>query len=123
MKMFRGYLIAAAVSALSLSACANSALGGLPAAPAEIADATVIDEKAALSVEIAYQAVALSVKAMAQTNIILGTSAEQIAALDRAAYNAVKAARAAYDAGNADSYLQAEAIAREHITALLRLVT
>lgn len=122
MRMFRGFIIAAA---MSLCACApsSSAIGGLPAAPAEIADATVIDENAALSVEIAYQAVALSVRAMAQTNIIMGTSAEEIAALDRAAYAAVKAARAAYDAGNADSYLAAEALARDHITALLRLVT
>jgi hypothetical protein len=122
MKRFRGFFI---LAALSLCACAApaSTIGGLPAAPAEIADATVVDEKAALSVEIAYQAAALSVKAMAQTNIIMGTPAEKIAALDRAAYRAVRAARAAYDAGNADSYREAEAIARKHIAALLRLVT
>ena len=122
MKLFRGFFIFAAAS-LCACAPAGSAIGGLPAAPAEIADATVADEKAALTVEIAYQAAALTVKAMAQNNIIMGTSAERIAALDRAAYDAVKAARAAYDAGNADSYQAAEAIARDHIAALLRLIT
>ncbi|HWT42801.1 MAG TPA: hypothetical protein VN152_09150 [Sphingopyxis sp.] len=121
MKRFAFLILAAA----SLCACApaGSTIGGLPAAPADISETTVVDEKAALSVEIAYQAVALSVKAMAQTNIIMGTPAETIAALDRAAYAAVKAARAAYDAGNAESYREAEAIARDHIAALLRLVT
>lgn len=123
MKRMRGLLVAVS---LALSACAgpNAASdGGLPAAPAEIADTTTLDEQVALSVELAYQAAGLAVKTAADTGILRGDAAASVAALDRKAYAAVRAVRRAYDTGNAASYGHAAAIARSEIAALLRLVT
>lgn len=123
MKMFRGYLIAAASFALCACSLSTSLAGGLPTAPAEIADATVIDEKVALSVELAYQAAATAVKFAAETGVLRGEAADKAKAIDDRAYRAVQSARAAYDAGNALSYIDAERVARSEIAALLRLVT
>ena len=123
MKMFRGYLIAAASLALCGCSLATSFAGGLPTTPAEIADTTVVDEKVALSVELAYQAAGTAVKFAAETGVLRGDAALQAKAIDARAYRAVQSARTAYDAGNALSYIDAERIARSEIAALLRLVT
>lgn len=120
---FRGFLIAAS---LALCACAVPGIapadGGLPNAPGELADATLLDEQAALSVELAYQAAGTAVRTAVDAGVLHGEAADKVAALDRQAYRAVRAVRDAYDAGNADSYAQAAIIARRHIAALLALV-
>lgn len=121
MTKFRGFLIAAS---LALCACApnTSADGGLPNAPGDLADATVLDEQTALSVELAYQAAGLAVKSAADAGVLHGDAAAKAAKLDRQAYGAVRAVRDAYDAGNADSYAQAAVIARKQIAAILALI-
>ncbi|OHC96388.1 MAG: hypothetical protein A2792_00095 [Sphingomonadales bacterium RIFCSPHIGHO2_01_FULL_65_20] len=120
---FRGYLIAAALAVCAVACTPLATNGGLPQAPEEIADATVLDEQVALSVELAYQATAIAAKAAADSGTLKGERAAQIATLDRRAFAAVQAVRKAYDAGNARSYGEAVAIARVEIAALLRLVT
>lgn len=122
MRLFRGFFVAAA---LSLCACAapQSAIGGLPAAPAELADRTTLDEQTALGIELAYQAAAFAVLTATDAGLIRGAIAEQVAACDRAAHSAVVALRAAYDAGNARSYSDAAKIARKAVGALLAAQT
>jgi len=119
----RGFLIA---TSLALCACAVPGTapsdGSLPNAPGDLADATLLDEQAALSVELAYQAAGAAVKTAVDAGVLHGDAADQVAALDRQAYRAVRAVRDAYDAGNADSYAEAAIIARKHIAALLALV-
>lgn len=122
MRLFRGFFIAAT---LSLCACApaQSAIGGLPTAPVELADRTTLDEQTALGIERAYQAAAFAVLTATDAGLIRGALAEQVAACDRVAHRAVVALRGAYDAGNARSYTEAAAIARKAVAALLAAQT
>lgn len=98
-------------------ALAGCTIGTPPVtAPAQIADRTTLDEQAALAVELAYQAAATAV---------LATGAEKradVRAADQRAYAAVKAVRAAYDAGNAASYLAATVSARAAVASLLTAI-
>ena len=104
--------------ALALPGCAT--LGGmLPPSPAAVSDRTVLDEQAALSVELAYQAAGIAIRAATATGVVRGETATRIAELDSRAYRAVLAVRAAYDAGNAQSYGVAAENARAEIVALL----
>ena len=114
-------LIAAA--SLSLASCAPmlAAMGGLPPSPAAAADQTRLDEQAALSVELAYQAANQAVSFAVDLGFIRGERATRLAAIDRRAYRAVLTARVAYDAGNAASYGAAVVTARAEILALLNL--
>lgn len=106
--------------ALCLSGCAGlSALTQLPPAPAAAANRTVLDEQAAISVELAYQAAARAVSLAVDLGLIRGEAAARVAELDRRAYRAVLTARAAYDAGNATSYGAAVATARAEIAAMI----
>lgn len=123
MRYFRGFLIAASLALCACTGPIAASDGGLPAAPAEIAETTALDEQVALSVELAYQAAGLAVKTAADSGILRGDAAASVAALDRKAYGAVRAVRKAYDTGNAASYGEAAAIARSEIASLLRLVT
>jgi len=122
MRLFRGFTIAIS---LALCACApgQSAIGGLPAAPAELADGTTLDEQTALGIELAYQAAAFAVLTATDAGLIRGPVADQVAACDRAAHSAVVALRSAYDAGNARSYSDAAKIARKAVAALLAAQT
>lgn len=93
-------------------ALASCNMGALPA-PNTVADRTTLDERAAIGVELAYQAAA---------QLALSTGAakrEDVKAADRKAYAAVKAVRAAYSAGNASSYPTAAIAAHEAVAALL----
>lgn len=110
-------LILAAALALSLPACTT-----IPTAPVDVANQTVVDEQAALSVELAYQAAALAVTTAAKVGALKGENAAKAAELDNKAYSAVLAVRRAYDTGNATSYAAAASTARSDIAALLALV-
>lgn len=93
----------AALAALALASCAPLTVG---TGPAPIADSTILDEKAALGVELAYKVA----RTLAETAVDVGLVkpgtplARRVADADNRAYAAVQAARAAYRAGNAASY-------------------
>lgn len=94
---------------LALASCGVSSLP----APNTVADRTTLDERAAIAVEMAYQAAA---------QLALSTGAakrENVKAADRRAYAAVKAARDAYSAGNASSYAAAAAGAHTAVASFL----
>lgn len=107
-------------AALSLSGCA--ALDGLmrlPAQPVAVANKTVLDEQAAISVELAYQAAATALLIATRAGFVTGDNARNAMALDNEAYRKVLAVRAAYDAGNASSYGVALADARTAVKLVL----
>ena len=121
LKLFR---VLPALLALSLCGCASLGLAsGAPPNPASVANATTLDERGAIAVEIAYQAAARATEALTDAGLIEGAAATRIAELDRKAFTAVQAARRAYDAGNATSYADAIRSARTEIASLLRLIT
>jgi len=98
---------------LALASCTSL---GIPMSPATVADRTTLDERAAIGVELAYQAAA---------QVALATGAaksDKVKAADRRAYAAVKAVRAAYSAGNASSYPTAAIAAHEAVAALLTAI-
>lgn len=98
--MFR--LFAAALLSLSLVGCGM--LTTSPGAPSEYAEQTTLDERAALSVELAYKAARLALEVAVDSGALTGNAAATAAEADRRAYAAVQAVRAAYRAGNAESY-------------------
>lgn len=106
-------------AALALSACATPTV--LPP-PVEVADRVILDEQAALGAELAYKAVRTAVELAVDAGVIKGERARQVAALDRRAYSAVRAVRAAYVAGNASSYTAAAVTARSAVGDLLALI-
>lgn len=118
-RLLFGAIIAFALM-LGLSGCAT--LGQLPTGPDAVANATVLDEKAAVSAELAYQAAALSLRTGLQSGLIKGEAAAKAGKADAAAYAALLGARAAYKAGNATDFSTALAKAREAINALIALV-
>lgn len=79
----------------------------------------VVDEQAALAVELAYQAAAIAVLTADRAGLVPASRKADIAELDRRAFLAVLAARSAYDAGNAASYAGALAKARAAVRNLL----
>jgi hypothetical protein len=126
-KIFGMFCLAFAM--LGLSACTSlpppeitTQIAALPAAPTEIANTTVLDEQAALSVELAYQASALTLRSGLRAGLIKGPDAVRAAKADQIAYSAVQAVRAAYDAGNARSYTAALVAAREAVTRSLNIL-
>lgn len=93
-------------------ALASCNMGALPA-PNTVANQTTLDERAAIAVEMAYQAAA-------QLALSTGVAKrESVKAADRRAYEAVKAVRNAYSAGNASSYATAAASAHTAVASLL----
>lgn len=101
----------ATAAALSLvAACVTTP------APVTVANHTKLDEQAALAVELAYQA---SAQALLATG---AAKRPEVKAADNRAYAAVKAVRAAYDAGNASSYTAAVESARGAVSALLTAI-
>jgi hypothetical protein len=107
-----------AFAALSLTACSTAVVP----TPVEVADRVVLDERIAVSVELAYKAARTAVETAVDAGLVKGDKATTLAALDRKAYTAVLAVRAAYNAGNAQSYndavLQAQ-VAISSITSIL----
>lgn len=113
------FALLAALS-LGIAACAGfTAPAGVPTSPSEAADTTVLDERAALSVELAYKALRLAMETAVDAGALTGERARQAAALDNRAYAAVVAVRTAYRAGNAQSYATAVDEARAAIGATL----
>ena len=109
---------------LGLSACGG--LAGLmtppanfPASPSAVANTTKLDEQAALGVELAYQAANRATFFAAKAGFLSPDAKLRAADLDNAAYKAVLATRAAYDAGNATSYAVAATRAQAAISTLL----
>lgn len=114
-------LLFAAVASLGLAACVPT-IGNLPSTPATVANETLLDERAAIAVESAYAGARTVLEALVDAGMITGTSASRAAELDRQAYSAVQRVRAAYRAGNADSYAEAVNDARRAIAGLLGAV-
>lgn len=111
------------LAALSLSACTTGqVVSAIPAAPAAVANKTVLDEQAALGVELAYQAAALSLITATRAGLIKGDAATKAAALESRAYAAVLAVRGAYNTANADSYSDALVQARSLVAQIVAIV-
>ena len=91
-----------------LSACTGMAgIPNIPAAPVEVANQTVLDERGAIAAEVAYKAFRTAVEFATDAGMLTGANAKRAAHFDNLAYAAVGAARAAYRAGNAESYQKA----------------
>ena len=99
--------------ALACGACTT-----IPA-PGTVANQTVLDERTALAVELAYKAARLATETATDAGLIRGATAATVARLDRAAYGAVGAVRSAYQAGNAADYLSALTQAQRAVQALV----
>jgi hypothetical protein len=98
--------------AAALVACSPATLVGLPASPQVAADRTTLDEQALLGVELAYKAARIAVEVYVDSGHCTGACATRFRDLNRRAYAAVNAARAAYRAGNATGYIAALGEAR-----------
>lgn len=108
---------------IALAACPLAAgCVGAAIEPVPVADATRLDEQAALSVELAYQAAALAVLTADRAHLIPDRMRQDIRRVDAAAFEGVKAVRRAYDAGNAAAYSDAQRTARAAIKRLMRAV-
>lgn len=79
-----------------LHACETFADG-----PKAVADTSVADERAVIALELAYTSATRAGTTLARAGII---DAERFKELDRKAYTALQAVRAAYRAGNSDGY-------------------
>lgn len=92
-------------AALALTSCAS-----LPA-PNTVADTVVLDEQAAVGVELAYKTARTLAELAVDAGLVKpGTPlAAKVAAADNRAYAAVQGARAAYRAGNGLDYTLAVA--------------
>lgn len=133
MKLLSRYFILA-IAATALTACvpataafdalASAATQAGPSANAALAaaDGTVLDEKAAIAVELAYQASATAILTATRAGFIQGETAKKVAAADLAAYRAVLLVRASYQTGNARSYGEAATKAVTLIKATLALL-
>lgn len=110
----------ALVAALALSACTT--IPALPPAPAAVADKIALDERGAIAAEVAYKAFRTAVEFASDAGLLRGANAKRAADLDNRAYAAVGAARAAYRAGNADSYQRAVDEALKAVAAALSAI-
>lgn len=112
------------ISALALSLTGCQALGTLmaPPAPAAVANQTVLDEQGAIGVELAYKAARIAVEMAVDAGFLKGEAASRAAAADDAAFAAVAGVRAAYRAGNAQSYGIAMADARTAVASMLTAI-
>lgn len=113
--MIRILLVAAA---LALSGCAT--VPSVPSAPVDLTSQTTLDEKGAIAAETAYTAAAKAASLAIRAGVIHDPATiKRIGELDRQAYAAVQATRAAYDAGNASSYVSAFTRSNAAVRALL----
>lgn len=93
-----------------------------PTSPGQIANQTVLDEKAGIAIETAYAAAAEAATLALRGGFVSGPQAQRIAEIDNRAYAAVQATRAAYRAGNARSYSEAAASALPILRELLAAI-
>lgn len=89
--------------------------------PAVLADRTRLDEQVAIGAEAMYRGASLLVEPLVDAGLIRGQQAERFRTLNREAFDAVRAVRTAYDAGNARSYAAAAERASGAIAKLLAL--
>lgn len=117
--MARKWLYAAAlgVSSLGLVSCET-----VPTGPRDVADQTILDERAALAVELAYRAAGTALEIAVDAGALTGENAAAAARLENRAYTAVLAVRAAYDTGNASTYAEAVDSAQRAVSAVLAAV-
>jgi len=112
------------IPALAAMAACSVPTGGINVPPpSSIADATVLDEKLALGAEATYAAARTAMEFQVDRGQITGAAATRASALNRKAYAATLAVRSAYDAGNADGYVEAAAtatLATSQLLAVLR---
>jgi hypothetical protein len=113
----RRIIIAAA--ALALAGCETPQI---PASPADAANQTILDERAALGAELAYKAARTAVEVAVDAGIIKGEGAARVAAYDNRAYSALQSARAAYRTANASSYAAALTEAHAAISDMIKLL-
>lgn len=107
---------------LALAACSFAGVESVPPNPADVADRTILDERAALGVELAYRAAGIALELAVDAGALRGEHAATAATLERRAYSAVLAVRAAYDTGNATTYANALDKARAAVAAVLAAV-
>jgi hypothetical protein len=127
---FKLYFVVPALAIAALSACYGDAVSSGASiadavhapAPATIADRTVLDEKAVLGAELAYQAFRTAAELAVDAGVLKGPRAAQVADLDNRAYQALGLARVAYRTGNAPTYSSALDNARAVIAQGLALV-
>ncbi len=114
-----GNLAGSVNSAATVAASAADA-AGLPS-PSSLTDQTKLDEQVAIGAEAMYKGARLLVEPLVDVGIIRGQTAERFRVLNREAFDAVRAVRAAYDTGNARSYAAAAERASGAISKLLAL--
>lgn len=107
--------------AMALSACNPLAIPTPPASPSAVANTTKLDEQAAISVELAYQAANRAVFFASRAGVLSADAKLRAADADNIAYKAVLGVRAAYDAGNATSYGAASVKAQQAVTTMLSI--
>lgn len=112
------FLVSALMMLLTV-ACAGMAV---PIAPGQVASHTVLDEKAAIGVELIYRLAAKMVTTAARSGLVGPHTAPKIAAADAKAYEAVLATRKAYEAANETDYVAATAKAQAAIADLVLLI-
>ena len=105
-----------------VAACSPGMLAEPPGSPSDLSNSTALDERAALGVELAYSAARTAVEIGVDAGLIKGETATRVANLDELAYQSVLGARAAYEAGQADSYAEALIRARDAVSRLLDVV-
>lgn len=103
----------------SAGAATADAIGAPP--PVAVADATVLDERAILALELAYKAARIAVELSVDTKVVWGATAARVAEYDNKAFLALTVARSAYRTGNASSYKTALSEAQAAISQLLSL--
>ena len=107
------YRLILLAAVMGLNACGASTAGSMagtaldasiPVKPGQVADRTTLDERLATGVTVSYTAASRLGTALASAGLI---DKARFKALDNQGYAAVLAVRAAYDAGNATSYVAA----------------
>lgn len=90
--------------------------------PQNVANASTLDEKGGIAVEVAYTAAATAAALAIRTKMVDKATTDKIAALDIKAYDLVKKTRLAYDIGNATDYKIFEKQALSFISQIVGLL-
>jgi hypothetical protein len=112
-------LLAACAGGLAAASTAAQSLPTILGGPVTVSDRTTIDETAGRSIELAYKAARTVAEIAVDAGLLKGDRAAKAQVLNRRAYDAVLAARAAYRAGNETSWIRASAEARTAIEQFL----
>lgn len=119
---FRRFAVLPMLAVCALSACYGASVPALPDSPAAVANETALDERAAIGAELAYEAFRTAAELAVDAGLLRGETASRVAALDNRAYQALAVARAAYDAGNAETYASALGNANSAVAEALALL-